>query len=292
MDVQYFLIGTDGRHYGPVSQDDVRTWLADGRVNRFSRARRDTEAQWQALREMPEFEAATRPAFAENHVPATANAGPAPATPEVHTAAVPGHLDPVACFKRAWWLLVHDFAVLAGWTLIVAMVVAATAVVPLTGWLVYAGGLVGLVVNNLLMSGLYILYLSRMRGLRPGVGDVLRTLSACAPTIVIAGFAQLAMTLLGLLLLIAPGIYLAVGYAFVLPLIVDEQLPVWQAMERSRTTVQKQWFQTFGLLLAAGLLLFACARFIPVALVLVLPICTGALMYAYEDLFKADTEGT
>src|SRR4051812_49746302 len=61
MDAQYFLIGTDGRQYGPLSQDDVVTWLADGRASRYSRARRDTEAQWAALRDMPEFEAATRP---------------------------------------------------------------------------------------------------------------------------------------------------------------------------------------------------------------------------------------
>ena len=61
MDAQYFLIGTDGRQYGPLSQDDVFTWLTDGRASRYSRARRETEAQWAALRDMPEFEAATRP---------------------------------------------------------------------------------------------------------------------------------------------------------------------------------------------------------------------------------------
>ena len=88
-----------------------------------------------------------------------------------------------------------------------------------------------------------------------------------------------------LFLLILPGIYLAVGYAFVIPLIIDRGMPVWSAMELSRTTVHKQWFQTFGLLVAAGMLLFISAQLYGFLLVLTLPICTAALMFAYDDLF-------
>jgi uncharacterized membrane protein len=80
-------------------------------------------------------------------------------------------------------------------------------------------------------------------------------------------------------------LYLLVGYVFVLPLIVDRNLPFWRAMETSRRTVHRQWFQTFGLLFAAGLLLIIPARWFIFGLVLTLPVCTAALMFAYEDLF-------
>jgi hypothetical protein len=278
MDAQYFVIGTDGRHHGPLTQDDVRTWLADGRASRYSRARRDSEDQWSALRDMPEFEADTRPPYVGGGTPATASDIEAPA----EEAGLPPstlHLDPVSCFKRAWWLVARDFGVLAGWTLLVAMAIIATGLIPRVGWLV------GLLVNNLLMAGVYLLFLSRMRGLRPSLADIVSAVRASAVTIIVAGFAQLAMTAVGLLLLILPGIYLAVGYAFVLPLIIDRRLPVWEAMELSRTTVHRQWFQTFGLLLAAGMLLFLSAAAFGVALVLTLPLCTAALMFAYEDMF-------
>ena len=56
-------------------------------------------------------------------------------------------------------------------------------------------------------------------------------------------------------------------------------------METSRRAVHRQWFSIFGLLLAAGMLLFISAAALGVGLVLTLPLCTGALMYAYEDLF-------
>lgn len=280
-DAQYYLIGTEGRQYGPISQDDVRTLLTDGRANRYSRARRTTESQWTALRDLPEFEEATRPPFivafdpdaaareeeADDQGPASAGEGPA------------SGLDPVACFRRAWHLVSHDFPVLAGWTLLVASCIILTSAIP------YVGFAVGLLLNNLLMSGVYVLYLARMRGFRPSFGDVATVVRTSAVAIVLAGLAQLAMTLAGLMLLILPGIYLAVGYAFVIPLIIDRGMPIWAAMELSRTTVHKQWFQTFGLLVAAGMLLFISAQLYGFLLVLTLPICTAALMFAYDDLF-------
>ena len=89
-----------------------------------------------------------------------------------------------------------------------------------------------------------------------------------------------------LVVLLVPCLYLLVGYVFVLPLIIDKQLTVWRAMELSRTTVQRAWFSVFGLLMAAGMLIFVSAIALGFGLVLTLPLCTGALTYAYEDLFN------
>ncbi len=280
-DAQYYLIGTDGRQHGPISQDEVRTLLTDGRASRYSRARRTTESQWTALRELTEFEEETRPPYIVPFDPDGA------ATAEETHIRVPDRtgqgsssgLDPVACFKRAWQLVTHDFPVLAGWTLLAASVVILISAVP------YVGFFLGLLVNNLLMSGVYVLYLARMRGFRPSFGDVAAVVRTSAVAIVLAGLAQLAMTAAGLVVLILPGIYLAVGYAFVIPLIIDRGMPVWSAMELSRTTVHKQWFQTFGLLVAAGMLIFASAQLYGFLLVLTLPLCTAALMFGYDDLF-------
>jgi hypothetical protein len=292
----YFLIGTDGRHHGPLSQDDVRTWIADGRANRYSRARRDTEDQWIALRELPEFEEDTRLPFAgRGGSDAGSSVADAHAGQERPIAARDrsAHLDPISCFRRAWFLVARDFAVLGGWTLIVAMTIITTSVIPRVGWIV------GLLMNNLLTAGVYLLFLSRMRGLRPTFNDVLATIRASAGRLVLAGIAQSAITApivfastttseqlrTGLLVLSIPCLYLLVGYVFVLPLIVDRDLPFWGAMEASRRTVHRQWFQTFGLLFAAGLLLIIPARWFVFGLVLTLPLCTAALMFAYEDMF-------
>jgi hypothetical protein len=297
MHASYFLIGTDGRHYGPLSQDDVRTWLADGRAGRYSRARRDTEDQWTALRDMPEFEEDTRPPHLGGGNPGSASvAETQPESEHRQDVAVSGRLDPVSCFKRAWWLLTRDFALLGGATLLAALLIIGISVIPRVGWLL------GLLVNNLLMSGIYVLFLARMRGTRPTANEIALTVRAAALRIVVAGAIQSILTFpvvlasltqsttgaAALLLLFVPCLYLLVGYVFVIPLIVDRRAGIWHAMELSRRTVHGQWFHLFGLLLAAGMLLFVSAAALGFGLVLTLPLCTAALMFAYDDLFGGE----
>jgi len=64
--------------------------------------------------------------------------------------------------------------------------------------------------------------------------------------LVFASIAMNIMIILGFMLLILPGIYLATAYMFTLPLIVDKKLALWDAMESSRKAVTTHWFQLFG----------------------------------------------
>lgn len=113
--------------------------------------------------------------------------------------------------------------------------------------------------------------------------------SALTVPVVIASQAPSPTSAAALLVLFVPCLYLLVGYAFVLPLMVDRQMPVWRALEVSRRKVHRQWFATFGLLLAAGMLLFVSGLAFGFGLVLTLPLCTAAMMFAYEDLFSDAT---
>lgn len=276
MDLHYFLIGTDGRHYGPLSPGEVETWLADGRASRYSRARRDGESDWMPLREMTEFEHATRPPQV-----GAATAGDDAAGGTQTSGRPLERLDPVSCFQRGWDLLTRDFAVLAGSTLLVSVVVGLLGMIPRVGLLL------AFVADQLLRSALFLVYLRRMRGATVTPGHVAGIVGGMAGTILLAGAAQFALAGLGLLLLVVPGIYLLVGYAFVLPLIVDKRLSAWEALELSRRTVHQHWWATFGLLLAQAVLILIGALAAGVGLVLALPLCTAALMIAYEDLFGA-----
>jgi hypothetical protein len=303
MDAQYFLIGTDGRHYGPLSVTDVRTWLTDGRASRYSRARRDSEAQWMPLREMPEFEEETRPPYAGG---GTAGGSADTSGPEDLTgppaaelrADGTARLDPILCFRFAWALVTRDFFTLGGWTLLAVITISAITLIP------RVGVVVGVLVNNLLWSGLYVLYLRRIRGHGTRLDDVTEAVRPVAARIILAGLVQplltaplliaardatAANTAASLAMLVAifiPCVYLIVGYIFVLPLIVDRHMTVWQAMETSRRAVHRQWFQTLGLLLAAGMLLIIAAAALGFGLVLAFPLSIGALMVGYEEMFS------
>ncbi|MEO1938377.1 MAG: hypothetical protein ABGW85_07055 [Sulfurimonas sp.] len=105
------------------------------------------------------------------------------------------------------------------------------------------------------------------------------------PQLLLAYFLMVIFIVVGFMLLVLPGIYLAVAYSFVLPLIVDKKLGVWEAMEISRKTITKQWFSFFGLGIIAVLFLLISA--IPFGIGLIWSIPTVYIAYGllYHRLF-------
>ena len=60
----YFIIGGDGKEYGPVTDADVRLWIAEGRLNAQSLAKGEGDAEFRALAQFPEFAVRVRRARA------------------------------------------------------------------------------------------------------------------------------------------------------------------------------------------------------------------------------------
>jgi len=51
----YKIIGADGKEYGPVSADQMRQWLNEGRVNKETRVLAADSTDWKPLGEVPEL---------------------------------------------------------------------------------------------------------------------------------------------------------------------------------------------------------------------------------------------
>ena len=51
----FIIIGGDGKEYGPVSAEQVRTWLANGRANLQTKAKYAGTEDWHTLGEYTEF---------------------------------------------------------------------------------------------------------------------------------------------------------------------------------------------------------------------------------------------
>jgi hypothetical protein len=74
----YKIIGADQKEYGPVTIDQIRQWIRDGRVNAHTQARSESGGQWQPLSAFPEFAdafAAGAPTMAPTPTPAAFPAG-------------------------------------------------------------------------------------------------------------------------------------------------------------------------------------------------------------------------
>jgi hypothetical protein len=51
----YTIIGGDGKQYGPISADEMRKWVAEGRLNAQSLAKAESDAEFRTLATFPEF---------------------------------------------------------------------------------------------------------------------------------------------------------------------------------------------------------------------------------------------
>ena len=272
----YFLIGADGREYGPFSVEQIRDWVAQGRANAHSRVRRDGETTWQALKDFAEL------ADASNVSAAPPPGSPPPALSAESIAADylsrPVSVDVASCITRGWALVRDNPGLTIGGTLLVTLVSVGLGMIPIVGF-------VALFINPVLFGGLMYTFSRRIRGDVPSVGDAFSGFSLAFLQLGLAGLVSALLICVGLLLCVLPGIYLAVGYTFALPLVIDKKYDFWAAMEVSRRVVHKQWWTLFGLLIVLFLInvigILACF----VGWIVAAPISIAAIMYAYEDLF-------
>ena len=51
----YRIIGTDEKEYGPIPAEQIRQWFREGRLNRTSRVKPESAAEWQTLGALVEF---------------------------------------------------------------------------------------------------------------------------------------------------------------------------------------------------------------------------------------------
>lgn len=51
----YKILGADGRQYGPVSPEQLRRWIAEGRANASTQTLAEGAAEWKPLGTLPEF---------------------------------------------------------------------------------------------------------------------------------------------------------------------------------------------------------------------------------------------
>ena len=101
--------------------------------------------------------------------------------------------------------------------------------------------------------------------------------------LVLTYFLMSVLIVIGLLLLVLPGIYLAVSYQLALPLVADKDLGVWEALETSRKTVTHRWFTFFGLNLVGGLAVAGSVLLIGIPLIWVLPACLIGFGIMYRN---------
>jgi hypothetical protein len=298
----YKIIGADQKEYGPISADQVRVWIAEGRANANTQARLEGATTWQPLSAFPEFAMAL---------------GLSPAPTPIQVAAQPTVLAPLeqvlnedysldigACLTRGWELLKENFWPTVGAsTLIVVLTVIINQVIglftrPLVErmieerrisihaiLIIVVVGFVSAPIYTVLYAGLFKYFIKLIRRETASIGDAFSGFGPSILQLILLGWVQGILVNLGFLFCVIPGIYLFVSWYFAIPLIIDRGIGFWEAMEFSRKMVSKHWFVVFGLILVAGLLSIVGVIACCIGVLASLPFGLAALMYAYEDIF-------
>lgn len=115
-----------------------------------------------------------------------------------------------------------------------------------------------------------------------GFSDVFQPYTRFVPLVGVF-LLQGVIILLGILLLVLPGIYLSIAYLLSVPLLLDKELGVWEALETSRKAITKVWFRFFFLVIAVWVLAYLGSLVtIGIGAIWLVPwavLCTGVTYY-------------
>lgn len=238
----YKIIGGDGKHYGPVSEAELRQWIAEGRLNAQSLVQAEGSVEWKPLGAFPEFGDALR-AQTVTPPPALPNTPADQATWTLQTLAREPELRLGECLNGGWSFFAANAGFAFGAVFIAWLINAVMAFLPVVG------GIVHLLLSGVVTGGLYLACVRRMRGEPARVGDVFDGFKICFVQLMLAGALSRLLAQIGFVCCLLPGIYLMVAWFFTLLLVADKRLEFWSALELSRKVVTRVWFQVFLLLL-------------------------------------------
>jgi hypothetical protein len=320
----YKVIGGDNKEYGPVTSDEARRWIAEGRLSAQSLAQLDGSGEWKPLTAFAEFVDALRAQTGARATPGVLAPPPNAADWSAQILARRPELQIGRCLSRSWHLWTANFGLLSGAAFLLWTIGFVCQLNLITGAIYW-------ILKGVFYGGLYLVFVKHIRSQQASVGQAFAGFGPAFAQLLLAGVVGSILTGLGFVFCIVPGIYLFVAWQFSLPLVADKGLEFWSAMELSRKTVTRVWMEVFGLLICAFLpfllvylvaetkititffsaiqpllasdrpditrlmqTVFQLAKsslplflLIKVAFMLNLPFALGALMYAYEDLFGA-----
>jgi uncharacterized membrane protein len=136
-----------------------------------------------------------------------------------------------------------------------------------------------------LYAGFYLVANRLSRGEEVIYPDFFAGFRFWIPSAVISLLTQVLIAI-GLIALVIPGIYLAVGYLFAIQMSIFGGLDPWSAMEWSRKLITRNWWRFLGLLLVLVILNLLGILLAGIGLLLTIPLTFLVLYVVFEDLTR------
>ena len=248
---EYRVVGPDGKEYGPVDLPGLQQWIREGRVLKDTRVRKNDGAVMSADL-LPELTEIFRPP------------PPAPSVPPIATTV------PMIAEFRSWgfigqaWELVKPH-----WLVLSAMHLVSFLIVTVLGMIPILGTFVGIAVQAVLTVGIIRATLGVLAGRTPDLEMMFSGFDRAGAAI-LAAFVMTVLIGAGLLLLIVPGIIVALMVMMTNYIIAETQQDFWTAIKSSAELTKGYKWELFCL----------CLALIPVILLGLLACCIGVVVSA------------
>lgn len=181
-----------------------------------------------------------------------------------------GNLDLGQVLNEAWELFTRDATAYVVATLIHLAIIIVTC------------GL-GILVFGPLIAGLVIMGFKARKGEPISYNDALAGFKVFGPTFVVSLIMGIGV-LLGMVLCVLPGIYLAIAWAFALPLVIDKKMEAWPAMQLSMQKVNENFVPVLIVVLVLGVI-NSLGSSVVLGLLVTQPLYVLGVNVAYEKLF-------
>jgi uncharacterized membrane protein len=246
---EYRVVGPDGKEYGPVDLPGLQQWIREGRVLKDTRVRKNDGAVMSADL-LPELTEIFRPP------------PPAPSVPPIASnVAVLAEFRSWGFIGQAWELVKPHWLVLSAMHLVAFLIVSVLSMVPILG------AFVGMAVQAVLTVGIIRATLGVLAGRTPDLEMMFSGFDR-AGTAILAAFVMWVLITAGLLLLIVPGIIVALMVMMTNYIIAETQQDFWTAIKSSAELTKGYKWELFCL----------CLALIPVVLLGLIACCIGIVV--------------
>ena len=179
--------------------------------------------------------------------------------------------------SKGWKVFAQNMGGFIGFTVVMILINMVLGVIPVIGQIAT------IVVGAPLMAGYYVVARKLMNDESTSFGDFFGGFDYFLP-LFLASLVSSIFIMIGMFLLLIPGIYLAVGYMFTSLVIINRELGFFEAVELSRKLITKKWFAFFGFSIVIMLINVVGLMLLGVGLLFTLPFTVCAIAVAYDDI--------
>lgn len=179
--------------------------------------------------------------------------------------------------SSGWSVFASKMGGFIGFTFLLLIINVVLGVIPVLGTIA------SVVINAPLAAGYYIVARKIMNGEETQFGDFFKGFDFFLP-LFLASLISSIFIGIGMLLLIIPGLYLAIGYMFTAQFVINRNMSFFDAMEASRKLITKKWFIFFAFSLVIGLINVVGLILLGIGALFTIPFTICALAVAYDDI--------